>query len=271
MEKNDLSMVFIDLLIIFLLIGATRHYFNEKSNNSESVIIKTDTVFVADKRESEVLMAKADITALYDSCLIDTVKYEKLEKEFFAFGYKPYDYKPVSYTQKELYLLTNILYRESTSSKNVHDEIDQYFVIICAINRLYINNKQRNESHVHTVMDIIYRTKSFTEPKRKFTTSFDNPHWVKCLNITKNVLDAKIPSYIPHIPKGTIAYWNSRIDTNMRQKAHLQQRYVCVASTVKDHHYFAVVDWLSDEEKQLMKTTKNPVKKNISNGQFYTK
>ena len=193
-------MFLVDVAVVFLLCGALYH--NIHGEDDKRDLVATVTPVTVDTIHVDTNSLKE--TTCIDSIVVDSSvsvrdslpTYEPLKKEFFAFGYKPYDYTPVKYTERELVLLTNVLYRESTSSKTVNEEIDQYLVVICAINRLYVNNNQPNESHVHTIMDIIYRTKSFTEPKRKFTTSFDNKHWVKCYNITKNVLDAKIPSSI---------------------------------------------------------------------------
>ena len=199
------------------------------------------------------------------------VVYEPTHKEWYAFDNTwRYNYEPIEYTEEELALFTNILYRESRSSNNLSKEIDQYLVMICAVRRFHYD--RGNKAPIRCPRDIVTKCHSFTIPDNPHKT-LDNRHWYKCQKIVKNVFHCNIPSYIPYIPHGTFAYWNSRIDTNMRQKQSLQTRHTIVASTVKDHHYFARVEHLLPSEvdylSAVQKTRPNKISKNISNGVIF--
>ena len=63
----------------------------------------------------------------------DTMSYTNKEWYLFSQYKLRYNYKPIKYTEKELTLLTNVLYRESRVSDTKNHMIDQYFVVICGI------------------------------------------------------------------------------------------------------------------------------------------
>jgi len=186
-------------------------------------------------------------------------------KEWYAFSNSPlkYYYKPIKYTEKELNLFTNILYRESRVSDTKNHIIDQYLVTICGIQTITVMKKHKS------ITEMIKKGSSFTMPKAKYKTKFNDPNWIKCREICKNVLECKIPSFIPYVPDGTISYWNDNIDTNIRQKKHLESKYICVASTVHDTHYYCHIDYIKDYELEYIIDNNlqcNPIKKKISNG-----
>lgn len=202
---------------------------------------------------------------------IDTVYDYKFEaKEWFAFinsKYK-YQYDPIPYTDEELNIFTNILYRESRASQTLNQEVDQYFVAICGIQTIIGLKKHKS------IMDLVKNGHSFTWPAYGSTERYDNKDWVQCRKVCKNVLECKIPTFVPYIPTGTIAYWNARLDTNMKQKAHLEANYICIASTTWDHHYYCHLKYITKEELDYLKDNQlvcNPIKKNISNGALCSK
>ena len=186
-------------------------------------------------------------------------------KEWYAFSqYKlRYNYEPIKYTEKELTLLTNVLYRESRVSDTKNHIIDQYFVVICGIQVITVLKKYK------TITNLITKGSSFTMPKAKYKTYFDNKNWVNCREICKNVLECKIPDFVPYLPDGTISYWNDKIDTNVKQKKHLESKYICVASTIHDTHYYCHIDYIKDYELEYITNNNlqcNPIKKKIKNG-----
>jgi hypothetical protein len=186
-------------------------------------------------------------------------------KEWYAFSKSKlkYYYQPIKYTEKELNLLTNILYRESRISDTKNHMIDQYLVMICGIQTITVMKKHKS------INDLIKNGTSFTMPKAKYKTKFNDANWVKCREICKNVLECKIPSFVPYVPNGTICYWNDNVDTNIKQKKHLESKYVCVASTIHETHYYCHIDYIEDYELKYLIDNDlqcNPIKKKISNG-----
>ena len=193
----------------------------------------------------------------------DTMSYTNKEWYLFSQYKLRYNYKPIKYTEKELTLLTNVLYRESRVSDTKNHMIDQYFVVICGIQTITVLNKHK------TITELITKGSSFTMPKAKYKTKFNDDNWVKCREICKNVLECKIPKFVPYLPDGTISYWNDRIDTNVNQKKHLESKYICVASTVHDTHYYCHIDYIKDHELEYIISNNlqcNPIKKKIKNG-----
>jgi hypothetical protein len=84
-------------------------------------------------------------------------------KEWYAFSNSPlkYYYKPIKYTEKELNLFTNILYRESRVSDTKNHIIDQYLVTICGIQTITVMKKYKS------ITEMVIKGSSFTMPKAK--------------------------------------------------------------------------------------------------------
>lgn len=267
--KIDVILYSSFLLCIGFCIGLT---FNNDTKVPQQAgivsLVKTDT----SKKEIDtmsVIKLFNDTIKYYDgnddSCRFYDYNFEA--KEWFAFlnsDYK-YNYEPIPYTEEELNIFANILYRESRASATLNQQVDQYFVAICGIQTIVGLKKHKS------IMDLAKNGHSFTWPKFGSQNRFDNKDWVQCRKVCKDVLECKIPSFVPYIPTGTIAYWNARIDTNMKQKAHLEANYICVASTTWDHHYYCHTKYITEGELEYLKDNSllcNPIKKNISNGKL---
>lgn len=186
------------------------------------------------------------------------INYNKIPlfKEAYAYNYVlepnewyPYynsgfifSYNPVKYTEKELNLFTNILYRESGMSYNLNQQVDQYYVAICGIQAIIAMGKYE------TITELIKHGSSFTYPQNGFTSYPNDTLWTKCKVVCKNVLERNIPSFVPYIPMGTIAYWNDKIDTNVKQKNHLKDKYIKVATTIWGTDYYCHKDYISEKD-----------------------
>lgn len=199
------------------------------------------------------------------------ITYNKQPKEWHLFDNTwKYDYTPIKYSEEELTLLTNILMKESTSADSINQKIDQYLVMICAIRRLH--GKHALEEGIITVEDIILKCNSFLDGKdnarykkfkrkdcHKYTKKDYIKHFNQCQEVVLNVLNCNIPNYVPYIPQGTFFYWNSRLDTNKKQKRMLMNKCKIVASTIKDHHFYAEIKYIdSIEWSHMVSKTKLP-------------
>jgi hypothetical protein len=205
----------------------------------------------------------------------DTIEYKREPKEWYAFeGSKfKYNYKPIPYTEKELNLFTNVLYRESGMGFTVNQEVNKYFVAIVGVMRIICENDK-----FKTISDMIKYSNSFTYPEYGTRMPYDSikrPNeykaWMHCKNVVKNVLEANIPSYVPYIPYGTFCYWSDEIDTNMQQKRYLEERGICIATSVWNSHYYLIEKYAKPEELQYLVDNDllcNPVPKKIGNGKL---
>jgi hypothetical protein len=222
-----------------------------------------DSAFLLSQVDGVRVINKIDTFSNYS-----TIKHIPGKSEWYAYDKSLfyYDYKPLKYSEQELNLLTNILYRESgIDSTNIDHEINQYFVVICAIYTINSFNK------FNSITELINSGTTFTRPLNGHLNKDKVNGWNKCKEICKNVLECKIPSYIPYLPTGTIAYWGSEIDTNEKQKKHLESNYICVASTSLNVHYYCHLKYISNVELNYLIHNDllcNPIKKNISNGKL---
>ena len=201
------------------------------------------------------------------------IHYEKGPNEWYAFegsDFK-YDYKPIPYTEEELNVYTNIIYRETGMGLTMNAEVDKYFVGIVGIMRTLFENDRYK-----TITDMISKSNSFTYPAGGNRNPFDSTSrpleyetWMFCNKVVKNVLDATIPSYVPYLPYGTFCYWNDKNDTNMKQRYYLETRGMCVATTCWGHSYYVIKGYERKEEIQYLIDNDracNPTPKIISNG-----
>lgn len=222
---------------------------------------KIDTI--SSKKIIEVI-SSTDSTDCVDSLEYDKVELIRLKKEWFAFDNSnfKYNYDTICYSEEDLNLFADILWRESRAYFTIGQRIDQYLVAICGIQTI-IGLKQHKDIH-----DLIYNGYSFTFPKTN-SKRRKSKAWIECRKVCKNVLECNIPAYVPYVPHGTICYWNSRIDTNLKHKKRLEDTYQCVGSTVWDHHYYCYPKYMTEKERQyLFNNDKlcNPIVKNIENG-----
>jgi hypothetical protein len=198
----------------------------------------------------------------------ETIKYTKSNKEWSLFDKNwQYKYDSIRYTNEELILLTNILLKESTSADSINQLIDQYLVVICAIRRLH--GKHSLDKRITRIEDIILKCSTFLDGKdnvrykqfkrkdcHKHNKKDYQVHYKHCESIVLNVLNCNIPAYVPYVPEGTFFYWNSRIDTNIKQKKLLKSnKCVIVASTIKDHHFYTLKEYMSKEEWEYVNKT----------------
>ena len=185
-------------------------------------------------------------------------EWKLLEKEWFPYRGLTYSYKPVDYDSIELLAFTNIIYRESGTSPSKYSlgalndaiDVDRYLVGIVALRTIHSNKAPFNK--INRIYDVL---KSRQFPYDKSLEVKTNKEWLECLEVAKKVLRGDIPKYVPYIPKGTFCYWNTRIDTNKKQKKYLETKGVHVASSVKDHHYFAIIDYMEDDEIEMIKNS----------------
>jgi hypothetical protein len=173
-------------------------------------------------------------------------------------------------------MFTNILYREFKSRYNKHDEIDQYLVAITAIRRY----TDKGPMFFRDKFVGAFRKASTSKPKFYKNKAMKEKAWKGCYEVVKNVLAGKIPDYIPYIPHGTSAYLNSRLEgenSEYRKKHKInvgwvntcQTEYAIVASTVKDHHYYANPELMTTKEiNHLKRNPHNPVNTEFKDGYF---
>lgn len=187
------------------------------------------------------------------------------EQQWFAFDSTwQYNHKKIAFTERELNMFTNILCRESRSCKTREQEIDCYFVAIVMLRKTQTINC--------TTASCMLKAGGFSYTQAMYDrTAYNEPSWVKCREILKNVFSCRIPSYVPYLPHGTFYYWNSRLDRAWPWRKRLEQRCINVASTVKDHHYFVQPDAMANDEKAYLyerytNHIVNPINKNIANG-----
>ena len=260
-------MIEFSILFGLLFAGFYLHVQTEEIQKSR-YITKRDTVIIIDTITKTDTVKIHSQSQYYDITpfALSSQEYQKHSKEWYAFDSTwKYEYS-VNYNEKDLLILTNIIFRESGGIPTLNHEIDQYFVGICAI-------RVMQHYDISSVRDLV-RTKPTFSNTRGFDKRVlqDNPYWLQCYQVAKNVLDCKIPNHIPYLPKGTFFYWNSRLDTNMEQKRLIESKCVSVASTIVDHHYYAMIDVLDVEERSnIVKVGCNPIKKNIKNGKICNK
>jgi hypothetical protein len=250
------------------------------SQSSVPVTMVKNEIMVSDTTTSKIDSCydsdTVSIEIKQEPRIIDT-QIQKQPQEWYAFensNFK-YDYKPIPYTEKELNLFTNVLYRESGQGFDRGAEINKYFVVIVGIMRILCeNNKYKS------VTSMIKNSGSFHYPTNGTKVPFDstsNPNqykaWVHCKEVVRNVLNATIPSYVPYIPYGTFCYWSDQIDTNVKQKKYLENRGICIATSVWNCHYYVIKAYSRPEELQYLidnGKTCNPIPKIIGNGMLCT-
>lgn len=281
MKLFDLTLYTILLFFTGVFIGMA---FRVELSNAKplTTIYKIDSTDVSAQQDGVLIFNQIDtincnkdyttITKVNNECVKAKPAYNfnQDSTEYFAFPRDSFDYTytPIKYTDYELLLFTNILYRESRDHSTLHTQIDQYFVCIAGIQRILC------EPHKYpTVEDMVFRSGSFSYPLHVLTMRFDSTThprqykvWMNCQKVVKNVLERNIPKYVPYLPKGTFCYWNSRIDTNLKQKHYLETRAYSVASTIWNHHYYVIDYYCDEKEKEYLirnGLTYNPV---IENG-----
>lgn len=184
-------------------------------------------------------------------------------KEWFAFhdwSWQDHKYEPIPYTQRQLDVMTDMLTIESNYGDSKPHQIDQYFVVLGGVRAIGWR------SDVNSLQDLIAKSGLWSE---KPTYHRGTWYWKKNQEIVKNVLNCTLPAWVPYMPTSASYYWNSRLDTNMKQKERLETTCVCFASSIRDHHYFAKWEFLTQEEQAWLLLNPNPIKKNISNGIIY--
>lgn len=250
-----------------------------------------------------LVIDKADTTKVQET--VPIVTHDTLHhKEWFPFKGFKYELKAHNWSEENKLLFVNILFRESGGTvTNIHQEIDQYLVAICAIRRY----KDKNSKLVVTKKyskRILYRkgSKTYTKYRKRSTketktyfyvpkflgaytmaskkrpvftggTRFINEKaWNKCYETVTDVLSGTIPNYVPYIPHGTYAYLNSRLDVDRGWIRACTIRWGVVASTIKDHHYYCnpedILEW---EYAHIMKNPCNPANKRFKDGFFANK
>jgi hypothetical protein len=279
-----------DFIVVLLMCGIMISFGSIEINNNKNEIItelkySTDSVNTFDI-DSMLFIDTIKIVTIdnkknnYTYCDVNDIKgnHEKndnmLTKQYYAFANSPfeYDYEPIPYTEEELNLFANVLHAESRDKSTLEREIDMYFVAICGIMRILCENHSYK-----TVTDMVlysnsfpYKVKGGTKP---LFDSIQNPKaykiWADCREVAKNVLERNIPCYVPYLPYGTFCYWNDRIDTNMKQARYLENRGICIATTVWEHHYYIIEGYHKQEELDYLVKNNlicNPIKKRIKNG-----
>jgi hypothetical protein len=244
--------------------------------------LSQSSMTVTEKTDIEAVIVDTICTEI-DSCF-DTIcvnneiedcniHYEKGPNEWYAFEESDfkYDYKPIPYTEEELNVYTNIIYRETGMGLTTNAEVDKYFVAIVGIMRILCENDRYK-----TITDMVSRSNSFTYPTYGNKSPFDSISrpleykcWMLCRDVAQNVLNGTIPSYVPYLPYGTFCYWNDKNDTNMKQKYYLETRGMCVATTCWGHSFYVIKGYERKEEIQYLidnDRTCNPTPKIISNG-----
>jgi len=218
------------------------------------------------------------------STQIDTGNINYTEAEWFPYKGFKYDLKALEWTDRDVILFTNILFRESGStviSKN--HEIDQYFVAISAIRRYVDENLDSpvvivryNKSFtrfknvaIKTTEDSYYVPRfvgafsmaSYEVPAFKRNKEANMKAWLQCHKVVLNVLKGEIPSHVPYIPHGTFAYLKKSIDTDYAWINAVTKKWCNVATTIKDHHYYAnPVHMTAQEREHLQNNPFNPIK-----------
>lgn len=175
-----------------------------------------------------------------------------------------YKYDKIEADSNEINEFTNILFTESGSQLKHYDydynvDIDRYLVAIVAIRT--IHSKVKPYDKVKTLKDM-FRNGQFK--KESSLPKYHLKEWRKCREVIVDVLNCEIPAEVPYIPHGTFCYWNSRLDTNKKQKAYLENNGYHVATTGKDHHYFAIKGYINQDELTYLK--RNPCSYAITNG-----
>lgn len=253
--KIEIILDFITALFVLLVVVVTFDidYPNttktvKKEPSNRGVLIK-----VTPLEEKEKTLV---IEEIRDSSSSLQTEYKMLEKEWFPFRGVPYDYKPVKYDSTSLIKFVNILYRESGTKPSKYTledlneamDIDRYLVAITAVRG--IQSSVESMKKINSLDDLL-KSKTFF-PYKKSSKVIDNEQWRDCYKVAVEVLNCRIPDFVPYIPSGTICYWNSRIDTNKKQKRYLENMCIHVGSSVKDHHYFAPDALITAEEKEFL-------------------
>lgn len=204
------------------------------------------------------------------------------QDEWFPFlGFK-YDLDSLNWSERDKILFTNILFRESGSTViSRNHEIDQYFVAISAIRRYtdrkcgvaplvkyskkFVRFKNQAAKITHDAY-YVYRfvgafsMASYNKPTFKRNVKANQEAWEQCYKVVTNVLNGTIPNFVPYIPHGTFAYLKKEIDTDYNWINAVTKKWVLVATTIKDHHYYADPDCMTDQEKKhLLNNPFNPI------------
>lgn len=192
------------------------------------------------------------------------------DKEWFALKGFKYDLDTLNWKQEDIILFANILSRESGSTvRSVHQEIDMYLVAIAARYRFLDKGYEHPVVKERTKSRFVGAYSMEAKTKPKFKKPLNEKAWNKCYEIVSNVLSGNIPDFVPYIPNGTHAYLNSRLDTDQAWINACTTKWVVVASTIKDHHYYANPDYFTaEEEAALRKNPFNPVNTRFKDGLF---
>jgi len=218
------------------------------------------------------------------------VVFRKSVEHWTPFEGFSYDLPGRMWSDSNKILFTNILFRESTGSNGIEEQIDQYLVAITALRRLdgknynelvvtkaynkskyprYSKRCTRSDDKYYYIEKFVgaFSMESYNKPT--FGKKINRIAWDKCYIVVNNTLEGDIPSYVPYIPMGTYTYLNSRLDTDESWIRTVTTKYVVVASTIKDHHFYADPSQMNDDEiKQLKRNPNSPLNKRFSSGKF---
>jgi hypothetical protein len=256
-----MNQVFDFVVIAILFFTTFANHVMHKTSNQQKVdsisYYSKDTCPLVEVIDTCIIDSIGRIVSYTDSVTVsDTIHH----KEWFPFANKKYNYEPIVATEDERNHFANILYRESGNAAVFKGhgfqigkwgdtiplsslEVDQYFVALVGIRTIHATKHPYDKCQ--TLSDMFYNGQ-FT-PENSIP-HWDNIHWRQCRKVVDNVLACKIPTHIPYLPQGTFCYWNSRIDTNVKQKRYLETQGIHVATTIKDHHYFVIVHYADPEE-----------------------
>lgn len=280
MESLIKLINFIIFLLLFLGIVMGKDLFNP------ATFYKKEELFY-----NAILVKKELIKNPKRKIISNKLKLHK--KEWFPFKDFKYNLDKQNWSKKNRILFTNILFRESGGTvTNIHKEVDQYLVAITAMRRYIGKNytspvviKKYNKKFKRYKSQAIKVTKNYyyvpkfvgaysmassKKPVFKGGTKVINEKaWQQCYKVVNNVLKGNIPDFVPYVPHGTYAYLNSRIDTDMNWINSVTKKWVVVASTVKDHHYYANPEEMTKKEiEHLKKGPINPINIRFKDGLF---
>jgi hypothetical protein len=280
MESLIKLINFIIFLLLFIGVLVSKDFFNS------STFYKKKEIFY------DAILVKKELIKNPERKIISN-KLKLHKKEWFPFKDFKYKLNKQKWSQSNKVLFTNILFRESGGTvTSKHKEIDQYLVAITAMRRYigknytspviikkYNKNFKRYKSQAVKITKKYYHVPKFVgaysmaslkKPVFKGGTKVINEKaWQQCYKVVNDVLEGTIPDFVPYVPHGTYAYLNSRIDTDMDWINSVTKKWVVVASTVKDHHYYADPEEMTKEEiEHLKKGPINPKNTRFEDGLF---
>jgi hypothetical protein len=234
---------------------------NDTTTLLPCAIVERDSISFEKKLQkiSKVKGKLPNYSVLYEEPSIERFdSYKKTEKEWSGFTRSIWNYKygSMKYTERELMALTNVIYRESTSSNTPNKSIDQYLVMITAIR--VVQNKKRGKVNIADMLssggtftyitERFYTVPTFEIEKSSIPIKKRKELWLRCKRVALDVINCSIPEYVPYLPHGTFYYHNSRLDKNIRQRKHIEKTSWCIAASVKDHHYYVQIKYSTPAE-----------------------